>query len=178
MKTSEACRRLKLTRNRVDQWLHQDYLVLDCDIEYATTMSEYVALTCVGRDKSKQATTRSWTVSDAMRALILRNLSDIGVSLALVGPKLVGLHGFKGEKSFFVVSTGKYAMLIPSSNIGDPPPDTSKLPKFYASDMPRFEHVRESRLAALLADPTFFAGVVISVDAVEEEAKAAFGVAD
>lgn len=147
---------LNISRARVEQWIARDF--------FRTP------------HKPIFGAARDWQIEDAIRLAVCAALVDSGLSPEKAG-KLssiwVGLHGFKDDAAFLVVSTGMLGEIIPATRRGTPGTKKGVGQKVYVPGEYYDDVVKATEITKVLADPDRYTSIVISIDNVEKRVKQA-----
>ena len=146
--TRELCKGLSISKSRLDQWVARDLITPKMET-------------------SAGPTGRQWDKSEAIKVAAFDRLLEAGVNAARAKVALKFIHGFHDEAAILVMSTGMVGRIIPSTPIGSPASKDEDCNKVHMPGNFKFEVVRASRISEYLANPDFYASVVVNLNNIE-----------
>jgi hypothetical protein len=121
---------------------------------------------------------REWGIGDAIRLAVCTSLVESGISPQRAGQLSsiwTGLHGFKNDVTYLVISTGMLGEIIPSTPYGGAGTKIGEGRKVYVPGTLYDDIIKGSDLVKTLADPDRYVSIVINLDNIEFSVKAALG---
>lgn len=149
---------LQISRTRVEQWISREF--------FRTP------------HKPIFGAAREWQIGDAIRLAVCAELVDMGLSPETAGKLAavwVGLHGFKNDVAYLVVSAGNLGEVVPPTPRGSPGTKKGGDTKVHVPGVLYEEIVKATDLTKVLDNPDRHVSIVISVDNLENRVKEALG---
>lgn len=146
--TRELCKGLSISKSRLDQWVARDLI--------APKM-----------ETSAGPLGRQWDKSEAIKVAAFDRLLEAGVNAAQAKVALQFIHGFQDEAALLVMSTGMVGRIVPSTPRGSPASQDEDCKKVHMPGNFEFDVVRASRISEYLANPDFYASVVVNLNNIE-----------